>query len=79
MDNPALVLDLIEWIAAGPRSYDDVMNAWQTSCPRFPIWEDTVDAGLVRRVGSRVHATRQGLEFLRAHDRSVPASSQPTR
>ena len=45
--NKALVLDLIEWIDAQPRTYRLVMEAWSTSCPRLPIWEDTVDLGFV--------------------------------
>lgn len=47
IDNKALVLDLVEWIASAPRTYAEVMDAWRTSCPRLPIWEDTVDLGLV--------------------------------
>jgi hypothetical protein len=45
-----LVIDLLEWIAAEPREYGAVMDAWRTSCPRLPVWEDTVDCGLVERV-----------------------------
>jgi len=48
MDNKALILDLVEWIAARPQRYEDVMDAWRTSCPKLTIWEDTVDAGYVR-------------------------------
>jgi len=29
----SLVLDLLEWVANGERSYDEVMDAWRTSCP----------------------------------------------
>src|SRR5216684_6350848 len=48
--NPdALVLDFVEWIAAGPRPYSEVMEAWKTSCPRLTIWEDAIDQGLVQR------------------------------
>ena len=45
----ALVLDFVEWIAARPRRYGDVMDAWKTSCPRLTIWEDAIDQGLVQR------------------------------
>jgi hypothetical protein len=45
----ALVLDFVEWIAASPRRYGDVMEAWKTSCPRLTIWEDAIDQGLVQR------------------------------
>jgi hypothetical protein len=64
-----LVLDLLEWLAAGPRPYGEVMEAWRTSCPRLPIWEDAVDAGLaVRRAGGAegaiVKITAEGLRRL---------------
>jgi hypothetical protein len=36
----SLLLDLLEWVASRERSYDEVMDAWRTSCPRFPIWEN---------------------------------------
>jgi hypothetical protein len=50
MDAPAaLVLDFLEWLALKPRPYAEVMATWRTSCPRLTVWEDAVDAGLVRR------------------------------
>ena len=45
-----LILDLLEWLAAGERSYADTMDAWRTSCPRLPVWEEANDRGLVARV-----------------------------
>ncbi len=45
----ALILDLVEWLAARERTYDEVMDAWRTSCPKLPVWEDATDRGLVRR------------------------------
>jgi hypothetical protein len=45
----ALILDLLEWLAAGERSYEEVMDAWRTSCPKLPVWEDASDRGLVTR------------------------------
>jgi hypothetical protein len=44
-----LILDLLEWVANGERSYDEVMAAWRTSCPRFPVWEDANDRGLIMK------------------------------
>ncbi len=44
-----LILDLLEWIAARPRTYAEVMEAWRTSCPRLTIWEDANDRGFVVR------------------------------
>jgi hypothetical protein len=46
----ALVLDMLDWVAAGERSYAEVMDAWRTSCPRLTVWEDATDRGLVARV-----------------------------
>jgi len=43
-----LTLQFLEWMAAVPRPYAEVMDAWRTSCPRLPVWEDAVDGGLVR-------------------------------
>jgi hypothetical protein len=43
----ALVLQLLEWVAARPRTYRDTMEAWRTSCPRLPVWEDALAHGLV--------------------------------
>ena len=65
----SLMLDFLEWVAARPRSYDDVMDAWRTHCPRFSIWEDALDAGLVVRAhhagaASGVELTVQGERLL---------------
>ena len=48
----ALILDLLEWLAEGERSYEDVMEAWRTSCPKLPVWEDALDRELVIRGAS---------------------------
>lgn len=74
LENEALVLDLVEWLANGPKPYDEVMEAWRTSCPRLSIWEDAVDAGYLVRERSEagavmVHATDHGRSFLQAHGR----------
>lgn len=64
----ALLLDLLEWVAAKPRQYAETMEAWRTSCPRLPVWEEAVDRGLVRlQPAGRemlVVVTRSGGEFL---------------
>jgi len=44
-----LILDLLEWLAATPRSYVEAMDTWRTSCPRLTVWEDAVDQGLIVR------------------------------
>jgi hypothetical protein len=45
----ALILDMLEWIAKEERSYADVMEAWRTSCPRLPVWEEANTRGLIMR------------------------------
>jgi hypothetical protein len=64
----SLVLDLLEWVANGERSYDEVMDAWRTSCPRFPVWEDATDRRLIAKlyVNGRtvVRVTSSGLSLL---------------
>ena len=49
MTDPAALLttQFLQWIAARPRCYADVMDAWRTSCPRLPVWEAALDQGLV--------------------------------
>jgi D-3-phosphoglycerate dehydrogenase len=43
----ALILDLLEWLAVRERSYEEVMEAWRTSCPKLPVWEEANERGLV--------------------------------
>jgi hypothetical protein len=74
IDNKALVLDLVEWVAKAPRPYSMVMEAWRTSCPRLTIWEDAVDNGLVvsrddPEQGKLVTATEAGRALLRLDGR----------
>ncbi len=44
-----LILDLLEWLDPGPRPYAEVLDAWRTSCPRFPVWEEANDRGYIER------------------------------
>lgn len=71
-----LVLDLVEWVAKEPRPYAEALEAWRTSCPRLPVWEDATDRGYVeRRVfqgqGVCVVATEAGHSFLKSCGRDV--------
>jgi hypothetical protein len=72
----ALVLDLVEWVAAEPRPYAEVMEAWRTSCPRLAVWEEAVDRGLLvseptGRGGVLVAATPAGRGLLEAQGRAA--------
>jgi hypothetical protein len=69
-----LTLDFLAWLAAEPRDYIDVMDAWRTSCPRLTVWEDAIDAGLVARVciagrPIRIELTARGEALLAANPR----------
>jgi len=68
----ALILDLLEWIGPQPRAYSEVIDAWRTSCPRLPVWEEANDRGFVERQqhegrGTFVTVTALGWEFLERH------------
>ena len=64
----ALILDLLGWLAKRDRSYEEVMDAWRTTCPRLTVWEDANDRGLVMRqeVDGRciIRITSAGLALL---------------
>jgi hypothetical protein len=70
----ALVMELLAWVAARPRTYSETMEAWRTSCPRMPVWEDAIDNGLVAVVTGgadmgqhAVSLTADGRAFLDRH------------
>ena len=70
----ALILDLLEWIGPKPRPYAEVMEAWRTSCPKLPVWEEANSRGFVARsheTGQEaiVSVTASGREFLDAQRR----------
>jgi len=46
----ALILDLLAFVSREERPYDELMEAWRTSCPRLPVWEEANARGLVMRV-----------------------------
>jgi hypothetical protein len=74
----ALTLDFLRWVAEQPRSYEEAMEGWRTSCPRLSIWEDALADGLVAvtRVpgmsGDCVSVTSLGRELL---DQALPGIS----
>jgi len=66
----ALILDLLEWIGPAPRPYAEVIEAWRTSCPRLPVWEEANERGFVEHHhapgrGTYVLASASGAEHLR--------------
>lgn len=62
-----LILDLLEWLRKQDRTYEETMEAWRTSCPKLPVWEDATDRGLVSMdlsQGNIVRITDAGLALL---------------
>lgn len=63
-----LLRDLLASLGTDGRPYAEVMEAWRTSCPRLPVWEEANDRGLVARVRiadtSMVLMTERGQAFL---------------
>ena len=45
----SLILDLLAFVAREERTYEDVIEAWRTSCPRLPVWEETNARELIAR------------------------------
>jgi hypothetical protein len=67
-----LILDLLEWLGTSPRPYSEVLDAWRTSCPRLPVWEEANDRGYIERhhalgIGQSVSVSEVGAEHLRTH------------
>lgn len=68
--------ELLVWVARCPRTYAEAMDAWQSHCPRFTVWEDALAAGLVEIVGgpgtaigqATVQLTQQGRGALTPSD-----------
>jgi len=56
-------------VAKQERTYTELMAAWRTSCPKFSIWEEAIDRGLVQREKKNgdtvVDLTAKGYTFLK--------------
>jgi D-3-phosphoglycerate dehydrogenase len=78
-----LIRQLVEWLSEGEQPYDSVMNAWRTSCPRLPVWEDAHDRGLVSVDKANgqliVRLTPAGLALLEQERIDAPASHPENR
>ena len=64
-----LILDLLEWVGRTERAYQETMDAWRTSCPRLPVWEEANDRGLLEVASangcSPVRPTAAGFALLK--------------
>ena len=84
----ALILDLLEWIGPKARPYREVIDAWRTSCPRLPVWEEANDRGFIERrrgqsseamvcvsaVGAKFLADRRLIIYSREEEQSAEHS-----
>ena len=44
----SLLVDLLDWVAERRAiAYEEVMDAWRTSCPKLPVWEEANARGLL--------------------------------
>ena len=83
----ALILDLLDWLTVRERTYEEVMGAWRTSCPRLPVWEEANDRGLIMRQevngNSMIRVSSLGLALInerkaeRISDDLPPLESHP--
>ena len=46
-----LMLQFLDWIGRGNRTHVDVMDVWQSSCPRLSVWEDAMVDGYIAFAG----------------------------
>ncbi len=63
--NP-LTVELLAWISSRPRTYAETIEVWRSNCPREPVWDDALVAGLVQTNGSEVVLTARGRALLEA-------------
>lgn len=75
----ALLLQLLAWVDARPRTYGETMDAWRTSCPRMPIWEDATDGGFVEITAGNGGGFQQSIVRLTASGRELLTALASTR
>lgn len=80
-----LILDLLDWIGPHPRPYAEVLEAWRTSCPRLPVWEEANKRGSVDHLHEQgqaalVAVSPQGRAHLEARrtNQASPACGRPS-
>jgi hypothetical protein len=71
-----LTIQLLPWLAARPRSYAELKDAWRSTCPLTCAWEDACNDGLVALAGER---TDRASVVLTPHGREVLAAASHER
>ena len=64
MELTASTVELLTWVTARDRTYEDVVEAWKSNCPRYAVWDDAVTAGLVIAGRDGVSLTDRGAAAL---------------
>lgn len=41
----SLIVNFIEWLSSRQRTYDDVIDAWRTLCPRLAMQDEANSGG----------------------------------
>ena len=47
-----LMVEFLAWLSGHTPTYAETMEAWRTSCPRHPVWEDAFASGLIQVQGT---------------------------
>ena len=56
-----LTVQFLQWLAARPRRYAEMREAWGSTCPLNCAWEDAIADDLVRHGGDgRIALTARG-------------------
>lgn len=61
MEITASTLEILTWVTARPRTYEETVEAWKSNCPRLAVWDDAVTAELVIAGRGGVALTERGL------------------
>ena len=78
-----LMLEFLTWVSSRPRTYEEAMDAWRSTCPRHTIWEDALIDGLIRvargEAGQRsqVTLTPRGTAILEGNLARRPLGNDP--
>jgi hypothetical protein len=73
-----LTVQFLAWVAARPRLYGEVREAWQSTCPLNSAWEDAMNDDLVAFAPGGA-ASAQTAIILTTRGRAVLEAQQGTR
>jgi hypothetical protein len=65
------MLEFLTWVSSRPRTYDEAMDAWRSTCPRHTTWEDALIDGLIRVARGEGEAGQQSQVTLTPRGRAI--------